>query len=273
MNDLGVVIGIAIAVGLGAYFWRGKTKPTPSRRLLQILIVLAGAAVGFVGGQYVAPYLEEDTGGPRSVDRTLEQLKQAPLVRLVIADVPTAEARIRTALEEDRQKPVTQGATRAFTAMSELRATYIVPSLKASDDPSALAAVAARTAVLRYLQATNLATCREFAVVGIQRVDQLDAKAQELFRATLTALEGAYRSGRDARGIAGGAARPMPSDEQARALLVDAGFQPMDFDKMQRMDVLADVEACALAARINTAPTEIAADKAGGLARYLLSSQ
>ena len=120
-------------------------------------------------------------------------------MRLVIADVPGAEARIRAALEEDRQKPVTQGATRAFTVMSELRAAYIVPALRAADDQSALGAVAARTAVLRHLQATSLATCREFALVGIQRVDKLDEKGRELFHATLAALEQAYRSGRDAK--------------------------------------------------------------------------
>ncbi len=269
MNYLGAVIGIAIAVGLGAWFWRSKKPVTPRGRTLQALIVLMATAAGVAGAHYGLEMLEDGPNGPLSVDRTLEELKQAPLIRLVLADVPGAEARIRKALEEDRQQPVARGTTRAFIVMSELRAGYIVPALKAADDKTALAAVAARTAVLRQLQSTSLALCREFAVTGIRRVDTLDAKSQELFRATLAALEEAYRSGRNT----GGAAPSIPTDRQTTALLTEAGFQPLDFENIQKLDALPDAEACALAARINGAPTQVAADKGGGLARYLLSNQ
>ena len=271
MNFLGAVVGIAIAIamGLGSWFWRNKKPVTPRRRALQALAVLTATAAGVAGTYYGLALLDEGPGGSLSINSTLDELKQAPLIRLVLADVPGAEARIRQALEDDRQQPVTRGATRAFTVMGELRATYIVPALKAADDKTALAAVAARTALLRQLQSTSLALCREFAVTGIRRVDTLDARSQELFRATLSALEDAYRSGRAAKA----APPPVPTDPQTTALLVEVGFQPLDFENIQRLDSLPDAEACALAARINTAPTQVAADKAGGLARYLLGNQ
>src|SRR5438067_86124 len=76
----------------------------------------------------------------------------------------------------------------------------------ASDDTSALAAVAARAALAGYLQKASPPACREFAAGGIQRPDRLDSEGQRLFRDVLQALETAYRSGR-----ASGKPTPMAS--------------------------------------------------------------
>ena len=56
-------------------------------------------------------------------------------------------------------------------------------------------------------------------------------------------------------------------------MLVEAGFQPEDLYKLKRLDDVADAEVCALAARLSTAPTQIAPAKAGSLARHLIASQ
>ena len=86
MESLGIVIGTAIAVGLGAYFWRAGKPVTPARRILQALVVAVATAAGAAGGHYGMRLLEDSPSGPLAVDRTLEELRQSPLIRLVLAE-------------------------------------------------------------------------------------------------------------------------------------------------------------------------------------------
>jgi hypothetical protein len=259
-------VGLAVALGLGLWRRRGLRQQSPTRGALEIAIVLM---VAIAAGALTHRFFPLGGSPAYDIDSTMAALKRSPLIRLVLADVPGTEQSLRTALEEDQRNPVQQGATRALTAIGELRARHIVPALKAADDRSALAAIAARTAFIRHLQASDLATCRSFALAGIQRPDLLDGRGQELFDAMLKALEDAYREGRAAKLVA----KRTPDGAELSAMLAEAGFQPVDIDKLGRLAELSEAEACALAVRVNAAPTRLASDKAGALARHLLASQ
>jgi len=266
MNWTAIAVGAAVAVALGFWAVYGKTGG-PARRGLRLGIVGLLAVAAGVGTHFLSLYLEERRWPSMDPEPTIAVLKQTPLIRLVIADVPGSEELIRSALFEDVRYPLRHGPTRTFALIGQLRADYIVPALKAADDRSALAAVAARLAFIRHLQATSLPACREFALQGVQNTDKLDPEGQRLFRAMLDALEDAYRSGR------GQPAKPGLDEAAVRAAQVEAGFQPGDFADLARLGELADVEVCALAARLNSAPTQVASDRAAPLARHLLVVQ
>jgi hypothetical protein len=261
-----VAVGLGVAAGLSLWRWRTLKGSSLARGALELGIVLAIAAAAGVLTHRLIPSSHE---ADQNVEPSLSALKQTPLLRLLFVDVPGAEELMRSAMDEDVRSPVQSGPTRALTQIVKLRGDHIVPALLAADDKAALAAIAARLSFIRHLQAKDLIMCREFALVGVQRVDKLDSRGQELFQATLVGLEDAYRSGRKPSG----AVPPKPTDADVRQMLVEAGFQPDDLDKLKRLHAVADVEVCALAARLNTAPTQIAPAKAGSLARHLLTSQ
>src|SRR5205814_9353708 len=110
------------------------------------------------------------------------------------------------------------GTTRPLALIADLRRQYILSALRSADDASAIAAVAARTALADYLQRVNPAACREFAAGGIQRPDKLDSEGQRLFRNVLQAVEAACRSGR-----AAGKAMPTKSRAEILDMLREAG--------------------------------------------------
>ncbi len=269
MENLGVIIGIAVAVAVAIFFGTRRAAQTQRLQAAAIGLVVAGvAAAAAVYG------LKAMRGGgeDQAVDEALASVHALPMVGVVLDDVPGAQDRLREALREEIRQPTTQGPTRPAKLMSELRVAYIVPTLKATDEASAAAAIDARTALLKTLKNTDLVVCKEFAVTGIQRSDKLDATSQKLMSDLLAALEKAYRSGRAAK-AAGTPAPAVASDAEARTLLTEAGFQQADFDRLKRLARLPVEEACDMALKFNDAPQKVPADKRGALMRYLLTVQ
>ena len=270
MENLGVIIGIAVAVAVAVFFAnRRATQPQRARLAAISLVVAAVVAAAAMYGLSAIRGSGDDTA---SVDQAMASARALPLVGLVLDDVPGTEDRLRAALREEMRQPTTQGPSRPLKLMSELRTSNIVPALRATDEASAAAVIEARAALLKNLEQTDLVVCKEFAVTGIQRADKLDATGQELLRDMLAALEKAYRSGRAAK--AAGAAPPaVATDAEARGLLTEAGFQPADFDRLARLARLSNEEACNMALKFNDAPAKLPADKRGALMRYQLTVQ
>ncbi len=106
------------------------------------------------------------------------------------------------------------------------------------------------------------ALARELALIGIQHADRLDPQGQKLMREMLTAMEKAYRSGRAALKPGAAAPPPVPNDTDARALLVEAGLTPADFEKLQNLAKLSGEEACELGIKLNATPSKLPPDKA-----------
>lgn len=269
MEKIAVVVVVAVAAGAALYLF-GRTASSRQRLTRSVSAAIAGAlaAAGAVYG------LEALTGDDtQMVDNAMVEARTLPLVGLVLADVPDAEPRLRASLKEELRNPTTQGAPRPLVLMSELRATHIVPALKAADAADAESVLAARIALMRHLRGTNVQACRELALIGIQHADRLDPQGQQLMRNMLTAMEKAYRSGRMALKPGAAAPPPVPNDTEARGLLVEAGLTPDDFEKLQNLAKLSGEEACELGIRLNGTPSRLPPDKAGGLARYLAAAQ
>jgi hypothetical protein len=266
---------VVVAAALGVWLWRstsaarGAGAPAvPARRLLGIGLVIVTAAAAATGAWFATAQYK-NRHGYLSIEPAMAELRKTPLIRLLLKDVPNTETLLQLALEEDIRHPVREGQTRAFALLATLRQQYIVPALRSADDRSALAAIATRSAMLRYLQGKSLALCREFAITGLRRVDLLDAQGQKLFGDVLASTEAAYVSGRESKL----AARPQLDPAGVRQALVDAGFQPGDFAQLERIADIADVEACALANRINDAPAALKGEAGPALARHLLLTQ
>jgi hypothetical protein len=270
VEDLGIIIVVAAAVGVAVWL-HGRNTGLTRRTLNTVigLIVGGGAAAAVVYG-FQSPSGSRDDA---RADQALAEARSLPLVGLVLDDIPGAEARLRKALRDEIRNPTTQGPPRPLAVMSELRATYIVPALKASDDADAASVLAIRNTLMHHLRSVDLATCRELALTGIQRGDKLDERGQKLMRDLLAAIEKAYRSGRAAIANSSAATRPVPADSEVGKLLTEAGLTTADFDKLQKLTRLSNEEACDLAIKLNEAPSKLPADKSGPLARYLAAAQ
>ena len=268
MEKIAVIVVVALGAGAALYLF-GRTASSRQRLTRAVAAAIAGAlaAAGAVYG------LETLTGDDtQMVDNAMVEARTLPLVGLVLADVPDAEPRLRASLREEIRNPTTQGAPRPLVLMSELRASHIVPALKAADAADAESVLAARIVLMRHLRGTNVQACRELALIGIQHADRLDPQGQHLMRQMLAAMEKAYRSGRTAM-KSGTATPPVPNDTEARDLLVEAGLTPVDFEKLQNLAKLSGEEACELGIKLNGTPSRLPPDKAGGLARYLAAAQ
>jgi hypothetical protein len=270
VENLGVIIGIAVAVAVAVFFGTRRSAQTQRLQAAAISLVVAGLVAA--GALYGVKAMRDSGEDMSTVDAAMASAHALPMVGAVLDDVPGAQDRLREALREEIRQPTTQGPSRPLKLMNELRVAYIVPALKASDEASAAAAIDARETLLKALKDTDLVVCKEFAVTGIQRSDKLDATGQKLMSDLLAALEKAYRSGRAAK-AAGTPAPAVASDAEARALLTEAGFQPADFDKLAHLARLPNEVACDLALKFNDTPQKVPADKRGALMRYLLTVQ
>lgn len=269
MEKIAVVVVVALAVGAALYLF-GSTVSSRQRLTRAVAAAIAGA-LATAGAIYGLDVLTDDD--TQVVDNAMAEARTLPLVGLVLADVPDAEPRLRASLKEVLRNPTTTGAPRPLVLMSELRATHIVPALKAADTTDAESVLAARIALMRHLRDANVQACRELALIGIQHADRLDPQAQQLMRNMLAAMEKAYRSGRTVLKSGAGAPPPVPNDTEAQALLAEAGLTPADFEKLQNLAKLSAEEACDLGIRLNGTPSRLPPDKAGGLARYLAAAQ
>lgn len=269
MEKIAVIVVVAVVAG-GALYLFGRNVSSRQRLIRSAAATVAGAlaAAGAVYG------LEALTGDDaQMVENAMTEARTLPLVGLVLADVPDSEARLRATLKEELRNPTTEGPPRPLVLMRELRAAYIVPALRATDAADAEGVLAARVALMRHLRGTNVAACRELALIGIQRADRLDSQGQHLMRQMLTAMEKAYRSGRAALTSGAAAPPPVPNDTEARELLAEAGLTTGDFEQLQNLAKLSPEEACELGIRLNGTPSKLPADRAGGLARYLAAAQ
>jgi hypothetical protein len=240
---------------------RSSSPPEPEGSRLAAAIVVGVVVLLFAAGGWY--YF--GTSSPAA--NALAELRSLPLVGVMMADNPAADARMKAAIQEELANPTQGGTTRPRALIAELRRQYVLPALRAADDASAVAAVAARAALASYLQKANPPACREFATGGIQQPDRLDSEGQRLFRNVLQALETAYRNGR-------ASGKPMPTASRAEILdmLREAGFQKIDFDRLNTFATLSNDIACEVELKVDQVPPELPADKRGAFARFVLNN-
>ena len=158
MEKIAVIIVVALVAGAALYLFGRNVAPR--RRLMRSAAAAVAGALAAAGAVYGLEALTGDDA--QMVDNAMTEARTLPLVGLVLADVPDAEARLRASLKEEMRNPTTQGAPRPLVLMSELRAKYIVPALRAADATDAEGVLAARIAP----PARVLAVLADAAVAG-----------------------------------------------------------------------------------------------------------
>jgi len=226
-----------------------------------IVLVLVAGVVAVALAIWAVKFFTGNAGA----EQAMATYRAQPLVGLVLADNPAIAAELRGAIEEDQRDPQ-PGQSRVFATIAKLRKTVIAPTVAAADDASALAVMKARIALVSYLQKHDIFACRQFAAAGIQDITKLDDESQQLFRATLTAMEAAYRNGK-----ANGGKGSLPSAEEFRAMLQTAGFTDDDFARLRDSTALKDADFCALELSIDEAPGKLPDDKLGPFARFVIA--
>jgi hypothetical protein len=220
-----------------------------------ILLVLVGSGWALIRGK-------------SPVDTALDEVRRRPLIGLVMADNSGVEGRMRKAIEDEIRSPTPRGGlARPYSLIADLRRQYIVPALRASDDATAVAAVAARAAFVGYLRQNDTAACREFALGALQRSDGLDGEARRLFGLMQQAVEAAYRSGQASK-----QQRPLPDRAELVALLEKAGFRKVDFDRLNFFQRLSNEASCDVELKVDMVPPLLPPDKQGPFARYVLTN-
>ena len=271
MELIGIIVGIFVAVGLGAYLRSRRTgQPIGPLQVASIAAAAAiGAAIVGFGWAYLRPHLQGPSAAEQAaaVDRALRTIQETPLLGLVAAENPAIEARFRKALEEQVKDP--QGGTqKLFELGAEIRRQFIVPVLKNADDAAALNASRSVQELAVHLQKTDLPICQQFGATGIQRPERLDSESLALFKRALAAQENAYRNGK-----AQTVARPTVSDQDLARVLTEAGYTPADFDTLAHFNKLSPAEACDATVKLYAAPFLLPPDRGAVLARYLLTVQ
>jgi hypothetical protein len=245
---------IAVAAGTRNINRTGKI----GRTVLAILVAVAVAA--FVG--FGARYLRAPS--PADVERGMQAAKDMPLVGLVVAENPALEERLRAAIVEELRNPgQTPSPGAAFGV--ELRQRYIVPSLLASDDDSALKAVAGMEQLAKHLQMKDPILCKEFGLVGLQNADKLDGDGKVLLEQALALQEAAYRNGK------GKPAKPALTTAEVAGTLTDADYGEKDLAQLNTVMTLSPADACAAIIKLYAAASALPPPRNGTLARWLLT--
>jgi len=237
-------------------FWHARSVNRYIPAIVVTVVALLVAGTGYYLYERFSP-----------VGQAMAELRDTPLVGLAISDHPEVEPRLRKAIKDEQINPTLEGPTRPLVVVSELRRELLAPTLRGADDATATAAMAARVAIVTYLQKADPAACREFATGGIAHVDRLDAEAQRLFRDLLTAMEAAYRSGRKAP-------TPPPrimNRQEMNVLLQRAGFTKADFDKLANFGTLSNAVSCEVELKIDSAPMRIEPEWRGPFARFIIA--
>jgi len=236
------------------------------RRTGRILLIVLVAAVAAAVIGFGARYLVLQGGGPSStdIDRGVQAVKDMPLVRVVIAENPELEDRLRAAIAEDLKGDRPSPPSSAKFGV-EVRQRYIVPTLLRADDDSALKAARGMETLATYLQAKNVSLCRELGMVGLQNANKLDSDGTILLRQALSLQEDAYRSGKT------GSPRTPLKTEEIGSFLGEAGYGEKDLAQLNAFATLPAAEACAATVKLYAAPRTLPVARGGMLARWLLT--
>jgi hypothetical protein len=240
---------------------RNQSITRPRKIGQTVLIVLAAAVVAAVVG-FGAQYLRAPSSA--DVERGVEAAKEMPLVGLVIAENPALEEKLRAVIADELKNPG-QVPSPGSRFGVEVRQRYIIPTLLAADDDSALKATGGMEVLAKYLQTKDPALCRELGLAGLQNAAKLDADGKVLLKQALALQEQAYRNGK-----AGSPKAPLKTEEIGR-VLGEAGYTDKDLEQLRMFEKLSTVDGCAATVKLYGAPRALPTARGGTLSRWLLT--
>lgn len=266
MENLGGLVGVAVAIAMNAYF-NSAQSASWTRRAGVFVLSLVVAGIAAAAASYGGAYLRGWQNRPAQIEKAMAQARQQPLIGAVLRNFPDAEADMRRSLEADYSDRDAQ-PSHAFQAGLRLRRLYVTPALMRADDSAVIGVNEAQGQLLSHLQRTNLRACREATTTGIQRWDLLDSTGRELFQKMTASVEAAFVSGLPRMAVA---VTPLKA-EQAGLLLAEAGFTAVDFAALEKLPSLGDAEACTVGLRLSMATAKLPTAKRADLARFLLTN-
>ncbi len=209
MENWGTLLGIVIAISMGAWFRNrdaaSKTNVTRlqkfGRLVLIILVVSISAGLASIGGRW----LRQEVGGPSYIDAQMAQMERAPFLGTLIRMEPAAAQEMRMAIERSRTN---KGGTDLFDAGFKLRRVYLGPVLRSADSQSLQNAWSLQASMVRHLNQSNHDTCVRFMTTGIQNISLLDNVGQAIVNEILKDFDKIYASYRGRSEI-----HPTPTDE------------------------------------------------------------
>jgi hypothetical protein len=240
---------------------RNQSITRPRKIGQTVLIVLAAAVVAAAVG-FGAQYLRAPSAA--DVERGVEAAKEMPLVGLVIAENPALEEKLRAVIADELKNPG-QVPSPGSRFGVEVRQRYIIPTLLAADDDSALKATGGMEVLAKYLQTKDPALCRELGLAGLQNANKLDADGKVLLKQALALQEQAYRNGK-----AGSPKTPLKTEEIGR-VLGEAGYTDKDLEQLSTFEKLSTVDGCAATVKLYGAPRALPTARGGTLSRWLLT--
>ena len=187
-----------------------------------------------------------------------------PLVGLVIAENPALEQRLRAVIADELKNPG-QVPSPGSRFGVEVRQQYIIPTLLAADDDSALKAAGGMEVLAQYLQTKDPALCRELGLSGLHNANKLDADGKILLEQALALQEQAYRNGK------GGSPRAALKTEEIGPVLGEAGYTDKDLQQLSVFEKLSTADGCAATVKLYGAPRGLPPARGGTLARWLLT--
>jgi hypothetical protein len=268
MDNLGGILGIAVAIALGAYYRNNWPNATRSFRFMQVVTVIIAAgvagAIGSFGGQWFRYYTGTSTS--TDIDKAMQLVREFPLMGQVLSENKAAEQKMRAGMEAYLKSPEKDEHAMGKLG-AEIRKEYAIPMLAKADDLSALTAVARVGEFLAHLQSTDVERCYKFDTEGVGNVFKLGTEAQALYKQAMTAQEDAYRSGKKSIRT-----YEPTTDERFGKLLQAAGFTSKDFLALQKYSSLSPAEGCALTLKMYRAPMRLSVPDGGEIARTILTS-
>jgi hypothetical protein len=198
------------------------------------------------------------------VERGVEAAKEMPLVGLVIAENPALEDKLRTVISDELKNPG-QVPSPGSRFGVEVRQRYIIPTLLAADDDSALKATGGMEVLAKYLQTTDPALCRELGLAGLQNANKLDTDGKILLKQALALQEQAYRNGK------GGSPKAALKPDEIGRILREAGYTDKELEQLSTFASLSTADGCAATVKLYGAPQALPTPRGGTLARWLLT--
>jgi hypothetical protein len=243
---------------------RNRNQPiVRSRKNRQTIFIVLAAGVAAAAIGFGANYLRAPSSA--DVERGVEAAKEMPLVGLVIAENPALEEKLRAVIADELKNPG-QVPSPGSRFGVEVRQRYIIPTLLAADDDSALKATGGMETLAKYLQMKDPALCRELGLAGLQNANKLDADGKILLQQALALQEQAYRNGKTS-----GSPKPALKSEEVGRVLGEAGYTEKDLGQLSAFGQLSTVDGCAATVKLYGAPRALPTARGGILARWLLT--
>ncbi len=199
------------------------------------------------------------------VERTVQAVRQSPMIQAVLDDHPELEKELRIKIEANIGGFTQANAPEMTRFRADAYRQYFAPVLGNADDDSTLKLAGRLREFFVYLQDHDAATCSQLGLAEVSDLSRFDGGARIFVQRAVGAYVDAYRSGR-----AHHPQRPSLSKDELIKLLAETGTAA-DLAKLSRSDTPQGFGRCSAVARVLAALERLPADRGAAAIRFLLT--